>query len=101
MSNGQWTMDERVGDRQRDDAEIGGRAPTIPLFGRRVPMPRSRILRIVLGIVLVILGLFGFLPILGFWMIPVGLLVLSYEFATIRRMRRRSTVWWARRRNRR
>jgi hypothetical protein len=43
----------------------------------------------------------GFLPILGFWMIPLGLLILSYEFAVVRRLRRRSVVWWERRRQKR
>ena len=61
-------------------------------------LPRSRILRIGLGIVLIFGGLLGFLPVLGFWMIPVGLLVLSYEFAVVRRWRRRAVVWWERRR---
>jgi len=48
----------------------------------------------------VILGIFGFLPVLGFWMIPLGLLVLSYEFAAVRRGRRRLQVWWEKRRRR-
>jgi hypothetical protein len=73
---------------------------TIPLFGRQMPLPRSRRLRIVLGAVLIVFGCFGFLPVLGFWMIPLGLLVLSYEFAMVRRYRRRSAVWWGRRRRR-
>ena len=58
-------------------------------------------LRTVLGILLFCGGLLGFLPILGFWMIPVGLVILSYEFATVRRWRRRSEVWWAEKRGRR
>jgi hypothetical protein len=73
-------------------------ARKIAVFGREFTMPRSRGLRIAIGVVLVILGIFGFLPILGFWMIPLGLLVLSYEFATVRRWRRRAVVWWERRR---
>ena len=60
-------------------------------------MPRSRALRIVIGVILVLFGILGFLPILGFWMIPLGILVLSYEFATVRRFRRRVVVWWERR----
>ncbi|MBX9450907.1 MAG: hypothetical protein KL801_03360 [Mesorhizobium sp.] len=64
-------------------------------------MPQSRLLRIVIGGLLVFLGFFGFLPVLGFWMIPVGLIILSYEFATVRRWRRRSEVWWAEKRGRR
>lgn len=46
---------------------------------------------------LVVLGLFGFLPVLGFWMIPLGLLILSYDIAFVRRQRRKVTVWWNRR----
>lgn len=73
----------------------------ISLFGRVVPLPQSRMLRISIGILLVIGGILGFLPILGFWMIPLGILVLSYEFAMVRRWRRRSTVWWGSRKGRR
>jgi hypothetical protein len=40
----------------------------ITFAGRTFPLPRSRWVRTTIGIVLVILGLFGFLPILGFWM---------------------------------
>ena len=32
------------------------------------------------GVAFVIGGIFGFLPILGFWMIPVGLFFLALEF---------------------
>ncbi len=38
-----------------------------------------------------------FLPILGFWMIPLGLIVLSHDLPAVRRRRRRMTVWWSRR----
>lgn len=61
-------------------------------------MPQSRPLRVAIGVLLILLGILGFLPVLGFWMIPLGLLVLSYEFATVRRFRRRLVVWWERRR---
>ena len=73
-------------------------ARKITVFGREFRMPRSRALRIAIGVVLVICGILGFLPILGFWMVPLGLLVLSYEFALVRRHRRRLVVWWERRR---
>lgn len=74
------------------------RPRTILLFGRSFAMPRSRVLRICVGVFLMLFGVFGFLPVLGFWMLPLGLLVLSYEFATMRRWRRRSAVWWGKRR---
>lgn len=60
-------------------------------------MPQSRKLRIVIGMLLIFFGLLGFLPVLGFWMVPLGILILSYEFASVRRFRRRSVVWWERR----
>jgi hypothetical protein len=64
-----------------------------------VPIPSSRPLRIALGIALCIGGLLGFLPILGFWMVPLGLVVLSVDLPPIRRLRRRLEVWWGRRKN--
>jgi hypothetical protein len=68
-------------------------------FGRfSVPIPASKPLRIGLGVALCIGGLLGFLPILGFWMFPLGLLVLSVDVAPVRRFRRRVEVWWGRRR---
>ena len=67
------------------------------LFGRAYHLPRSVILRRVLGFSLIAFGFLGFLPVLGFWMIPLGLLVLSHDSPSIRRLRRRATVKWGRR----
>ncbi|MGE0499967.1 MAG: hypothetical protein AB7I79_11990 [Rhizobiaceae bacterium] len=72
----------------------------ITLFGREFALPRSRALRIAIGCLLIFFGILGFLPVLGFWMIPLGLFVLSYEFAVVRRWRRRLAVWWEKRRGR-
>jgi len=66
-------------------------------FGRhRIPLPHSRTARIGLGIALLAGGMLFFLPVLGLWMLPLGLLVLSVDFLRIRRIRRRLTVWWGR-----
>ncbi len=66
-------------------------------------LPRSRLLRIAIGVGLILGGIFGFLPILGFWMLPLGLMVLSYDLPVVRRWRRRGEValnrWWRRRGN--
>ena len=70
---------------------------SVKLGSYRLPLPRSRLLRIAIGGGLVLLGLLGFLPILGFWMIPLGLLVLSGDIPRVRRWRRRFAVWFARR----
>jgi hypothetical protein len=64
----------------------------IKVLGKRVPVPGSWLLRVPLGIALVIGGILGFLPVLGYWMIPVGLMVLSIDFPWVRRWRRRQTV---------
>lgn len=39
-----------------------------------------RVIRITIGVALVLGGLVGFLPVLGFWMIPLGLIVLAVDF---------------------
>lgn len=72
------------------------------VIGRfRMGMPQSRAFRIVIGCLLIFFGLLGFLPVLGFWMIPLGLLVLSHDLAFVRRQRRRFAVWWEKRKARR
>jgi hypothetical protein len=65
-----------------------------------IPVPRSRPLRIALGIALVVFGILGFLPVLGFWMIPLGLVVLSIDFPIARRWKRKFEAWWNRRKKR-
>jgi len=76
-------------------------------FGERsIALPRSRALRITLGVVLVLAGaLGGWLPILGFWMVPLGLIVLSVDIPAVRRWRRKTTVallsWWRGRKDKR
>jgi len=42
------------------------------------------ILRGLLGIVLIASGILGFLPILGFWMIPLGLALLATDVPPLR-----------------
>ena len=68
----------------------------VRLFNREFHLPQSKPIRIGLGILLVGGGLVGFLPVLGFWMIPLGLLVLSVDLPIVRRWRRQLTVWWHR-----
>jgi len=69
------------------------------LGGLEIPVPRSRAGRIVTGSALIGGGILGFLPILGFWMVPLGLIVLSHDIPAVRRRRRRVTVWWMRRKD--
>jgi hypothetical protein len=46
--------------------------------------------RSVVGILLILGGLLGFLPVLGFWMIPLGVVVIGLDVRTIRRRWRRA-----------
>ncbi len=74
-------------------------------FGKySVVLPGNRLVRITLGIALVVLGgLFGFLPVLGYWMVPVGFLILATDLPPVRRFNRRTTVaivgWWTSRKS--
>ena len=45
-----------------------------------------------LGILLIVGGLLGFLPVLGFWMLPLGLALLSLDVAMLRRPTARAIV---------
>ena len=72
--------------------------PHMWLGQRKVRLPGSPLLRQCIGGLLVLGGVLGFLPVLGFWMIPLGALVLSVDNAPIRRLRRKLEVWWGRRR---
>ncbi len=65
---------------------------SVNFIGRRVPVPGNIFLRVVLGLVMVVGGFLGFLPVLGFWMLPLGLLILSVDFPPVRRFRRNATV---------
>lgn len=50
-------------------------------------------LRFVLGLLLIVGGVFGFLPVLGFWMIPLGLMLCAFDVRLLLR-------WWRTRRRR-
>jgi hypothetical protein len=56
---------------------------SIPPFAARwlarVRQPEARLIRVPLGIVLVLGGIFSFLPVLGIWMLPLGLLLLALD----------------------
>lgn len=62
-------------------------------------------LRVPLAIVLICGGVLGFLPLLGFWMVPLGAVLLSQDVPFMRgpTMRALGAVqrWWSRIRRRR
>ncbi|WP_027134074.1 hypothetical protein [Geminicoccus roseus] len=67
--------------------------------------PSSRWIRIPVGVLAVIGGLLSFLPILGLWMLPLGLLLLAQDVPPLRRPTRRALIrieqWWVRRKRKR
>jgi hypothetical protein len=71
-------------DRRFDRLENG-----LPGFLRRtlrwLRSPAARLIRMPIGILFVIGGFMGFLPVLGFWMIPVGVLLLAQDITLLKR----------------
>jgi hypothetical protein len=64
----------------------------------RIKLPQSKTGRRALGGVLIAGSTLWFLPVLGIWMLPAGLLVLSVDSHRVRRFRRVQEVriirWW-------
>lgn len=85
-------------DQQGEDV-VHGVEPKhrIKLFGKTLPLPQSVLFRRILGGGLIVGGVFSFLPVLGVWMLPLGLIILSRDSRRIRRMRRKSEVGMLRR----
>jgi hypothetical protein len=54
-----------------------------PVGGLR--KPDARWIRIPAGVLFIVGGVLGFLPILGFWMVPLGLLLLALDVPFLRR----------------
>jgi hypothetical protein len=79
-------------DNLGDQAEKPQKRHRIRILGRHIPMPQSVAMRRTLGGGLVAGGILGFLPVLGFWMVPLGLVVLSRDSAIVRRKRRQLEV---------
>lgn len=50
-----------------------------------VRKPQMHLIRIPLALVLILGGIFSFLPVLGIWMLPLGLLVLAVDIPPLRR----------------
>ena len=78
--------------------DASAKGHSLRFAGHTIRLPQSKFRRVALGIALLIGGLLWFLPILGLWMFPLGIMVLSIDFHPLRRLRRRFDSWWGRRR---
>ena len=74
--------------------------------------PQARAVRLPLGVLCIIGSFLWFLPVLGLWFLPLGLLLIAQDLRFLRRPVGRLTLyllerwtrlreWWARRRSRR
>jgi hypothetical protein len=84
-------------------------------LARNVPATRSltnrllrdgmRLVRLPVAALMVVGGIFSFLPVLGLWMLPLGLMLLAVDIPVLRptvsawliRFRRRASVFWRQR----
>lgn len=76
----------------------------VPVGGeliRKLRERRYRLVRVPLAVLLLLGGFAGFLPILGFWMAPLGLMLLAVDIPALRPavsagiviIRRRLDIW--------
>jgi len=69
----------------RQFARIGRQVPAAAGFLAWIRRPRMHLVRIPLALVLILGGVFSFLPVLGLWMLPLGLAVLAVDLPPLRR----------------
>jgi hypothetical protein len=75
-------VDARL-DRQFE--RISRQVPASRGFLTWVRKPGWHLVRIPLALLLILGGIFSFLPVLGLWMLPLGLLVLAVDIPPLRR----------------
>lgn len=66
--------------------------PRISVIGYKIKVPGHPVLRIGMGSAFLAGGMLGFLPVLGYWMVPVGIAILAIDFPPVRRFQRRMNV---------
>jgi hypothetical protein len=85
--------------REELNAELSRLARQLPAWAARLVDwlrgPSSAFMRVPLAIVLIVAGFVGFLPILGFWMIPLGLALLAQDVPFLQSPMARLVRWVA------
>ena len=88
-------------DAERLDRKIDQIADELPEsaggFLRWLKSPSSGWVRIPIASLLIVGGVVGFLPVLGFWMIPLGLLFLAPDVPFLQRPILHALTWLERR----
>jgi hypothetical protein len=73
------TMDKSRARLERLFDRLERRVPIAARWLRYLRRPETRWFRIPLGVLLIFGGIFSFLPVLGIWMLPLGLLLLALD----------------------
>ncbi|MCP3390507.1 hypothetical protein NLM27_17145 [Bradyrhizobium sp. CCGB12] len=102
------TSDERTTGAERAASQMAGGDPRLDRLVHRLPprvgdtvtyllKPSSRWVRIPSGALLIVGGVLSFLPILGVWMLPLGLALLAEDVPALRSSRSKVLDWVERR----
>jgi hypothetical protein len=79
-------------DRRLDELEQ--RFPAwLARFSRWIRQPSARLVRIPVAILLIVGGIFSFLPVLGIWMLPLGLVLIAQDVPFLRPPLARMLAW--------
>jgi len=62
-------------------------------YVERIKRMPNKGVRVTIGVLLIVGGILGALPILGFWMAPLGLAILSVDYAWARRATNKLKQW--------
>lgn len=77
--------------RQMD--RLAQRGPRVKRVVEWIRNPRHALFRLPAAILLIIGGIFSILPILGLWMLPLGLLIAAIDIPFLRRPIARLLLW--------
>jgi hypothetical protein len=82
--NGEGLTNKGEGRINRQFDKLQRKIPAAAKLFEWLRRPATRFVRIPIGVLLVLGGIFSFLPILGVWMLPLGLLLLALDVALLR-----------------
>jgi len=88
---------EPAGGDPRLDALVGRLPPRLADITTYLLKPSSRWVRLPAGALLIVGGVLSFLPVLGIWMLPLGLALLAEDVPGLRAQRSRVLDWVERR----
>jgi hypothetical protein len=71
----------------------GKLSPRLARFVAWLRKPSSRYARVPLAVFLVFGGVFSFLPVLGLWMLPLGLLLFAQDVPALQKPTARTLGW--------